>query len=64
MLIYLKKEDKVELLKALQTGVLNTRQIPTLNKLFNEQRPDLAIAELSDKELDEKIAELEKKLKR
>ena len=64
MIIYLTKNDKVELLKALQTGVLNTSQIATINKVLTETRPDIAIRELSDEQLDARIAELEKKLKR
>lgn len=63
MLIKLSKPEKVELLNALKTGVIDTRKIPALDKVLNEYRPDLAIKELSDEELDARIAELEKKVK-
>lgn len=64
MLIKLSKPEKIELLNALKTGVIDTRKIPALDKVLNEYRPDLAMAELSDAELDARIAELEKKVKR
>ncbi|KAB2836067.1 MAG: hypothetical protein F9K49_02560 [Caedimonadaceae bacterium] len=64
MLIKLTKPEKVELLNALKTGVIDTRKIPALDKVLNEHRPDLAIKELSDEELEARILELEKKVKR
>lgn len=63
MLIKLSKPEKVQLLNALKIGYLETRNIPALDKVLNEYRPDLAIKELSDEELDARIAELEKKVK-
>lgn len=63
MKIKINRNEKIALLDALQTGVLDTDRVPALKKVFKETRPDIAVKEMSDAELDQRIAELEQKLR-
>jgi len=64
MLIDLNRNEKIELLNAIKTGVLNTSRVPALQKVLNEVRPDIRLKNMSDSELDVYITELENKIKR
>ena len=64
MKILIDRETKIALLKALQTNVLDTEEIPVLQTVLNEARPDLWLASLSDEQLDARIEELQKKLEK
>ena len=64
MKINLDKQSKVELLNALRSGILETNNVLPLKAILDERRPDLRFSSLSDEELDARIAELEKKLKK
>lgn len=56
------KDEKVALLKALQTSMLDTDELPALKQILDSTRPDLRVREMSDSELDAEIKRLEKKL--
>lgn len=56
------KDEKVVLLKALQTSILDTDELPVLKQILNSTRPDLRVREMSDSELDAEIKRLEKML--
>ena len=56
------KDEKVALLKALQTSILDTDELPALKQILNSTRPDLRVREMSDGELDAEIKRLEKML--
>ena len=57
------KKDKVELLNAIRTGILDTRKVQSL-KNFIDDKIELKVADMSDEELDKRITELENKLKK
>lgn len=63
MLLKIDRPLKLVLLQSIQAGQLDTNRIPELKKILNETRPDIAVKEMSDAELDQRIAELERKLK-
>lgn len=64
MRLILDKQSKVELLNALRSGILETNNIPSLQNILDEYRPELKYVSMTDEELDAKIAELESKLKK
>lgn len=64
MKIRLTKSDKIALLEAIKNGLLDTTKVHELHKALTEHRPDLCLKDLSDDELDKRIAELEAKVKR
>ena len=63
MKIVINRAEKIALLEALKMGVIDTENIPSLKKVLNEVRPDLAVKQMSDEQLNERIAELESKLR-
>lgn len=64
MLLKIDRPLKLVLLQSIQAGQLDTNRIPALKKVFKETRPDIAVKEMSDDELDARIAELEQKLQK
>lgn len=64
MKLKLFKDDKIALLEAIRNSVLDTTKVSELHKVLKETRLDLAVKDLSDAELDQRIAELEAKVKR
>lgn len=64
MKLKLFKDDKIALLEAIRNSVLDTTKVSELHKVLKETRPDLAVKDLTDAELDQRIAELEAKVKR
>lgn len=56
------KTEKIALLKALQSGLLDTNEVQSLKEVLEEKRPDMLIKEMTDEELDQRISELESKL--
>ena len=63
MKIKITRNEKIALLEALKMGVIDTEKIPSLKRVLNEVRPDISVKEISDAELDQRIAELEQKLR-
>lgn len=61
MKIKIERAEKIALLQALRDGELDTSKVPALQKLLNEERPDIIYKDLTDNELNDKILELEKK---
>jgi hypothetical protein len=64
MKLKLFKDDKIALLEAIRNSVLDTTKVSELHKVLKETRPDLVAKDLTDAELDQRIAELEAKVKR
>ncbi len=62
MKIKLDKQSKIEMLKAIQIGILDTDKISELKTFIDNLSPSHYFEQLSDEELDQKINDLAKKL--